>query len=117
MNKKQKYVYLLKIPEKSIYKIGVSKDVEKRIKQLQTGNYEQITLVHKFKSNYPYKIESILHGMYKFKRIEGEWYDMSAILFLKTVYTRIFILSRIFFPQGEYICIIGIRRTTYEEYH
>lgn len=78
MNEKQKYVYLLKIPEKSIYKIGVSKDVEKRIKQLQTGNYEQITLVHKFKSNYPYKIESILHGMYKFKRIEGEWYDMSA---------------------------------------
>lgn len=78
MNEKQKYVYLLKIPEKSIYKIGVSKDVEKRIKQLQTGNCEQITLVHKFKSNYPYKIESVLHGMYKFKRIEGEWYDMSA---------------------------------------
>ena len=28
MNEKQKYVYLLKIQEKCIYKIGVSKDVD-----------------------------------------------------------------------------------------
>ena len=50
---KSAFVYLLKIQENGIYKIGVSKNVEKRVKQLQTGNTEQIYLVNKFHSNYP----------------------------------------------------------------
>lgn len=74
MNKR--YVYLLKTPE-NIYKIGVAKNVEKRIKQLQTGCADEIILVDKFLSNYPFKIESILHRRYETNKINGEWYGLS----------------------------------------
>lgn len=74
---KSAFVYLLKIQENGIYKIGVSKNVEKRVKQLQTGNTEQIYLVNKFHSNYPYKIESYLHNIYKSNTISGEWFYLS----------------------------------------
>lgn len=70
------FVYLLKIPE-GIYKIGVSKNVDKRIKQLQTGNTEEITLVEKFESNYPYKVESSLHRRYNYDNIKGEWFYLT----------------------------------------
>lgn len=74
MNKK--YVYLLKTPE-NIYKIGVTKDVDKRIKSLQTGSADKITLVDKFLSNYPFKIESTLHRKYNDSKIKGEWYHLT----------------------------------------
>lgn len=74
MNKK--FVYLLKTPE-NIYKIGVTKDINKRIKSLQTGCADQIILVDKFLSNYPFKIESTLHRRYSENRVNGEWFYMS----------------------------------------
>lgn len=71
------FIYLLRIPEKGIYKIGVAKNVERRLKQLQTGNPEPIILVSKFKSERAYKIESILHRRYSLNRIEGEWFYLT----------------------------------------
>lgn len=87
------YVYLLRIPETGVYKIGVSIDVEKRIKQLQTGNTEEITLVNKFYSNYPYKIESNLHRRYGVQAIKGEWFyleqkDVDTFIQNCTTYER-----------------------------
>lgn len=72
----KRYVYLLKTPE-NIYKIGVATNVEKRIKQLQTGCADKITLVDKFLSKYPFKIESTLHRRYECDKIKGEWYYLS----------------------------------------
>lgn len=74
MNKR--YVYLLKTPE-NIYKIGVAKDVDKRIKSLQTGCSDKIELVDKFLSNYPFKIESTLHRKYYDLKVNGEWYYLT----------------------------------------
>tara|TARA_R110000772_G_scaffold184082_4_gene295187 strand:- start:84 stop:398 length:315 start_codon:yes stop_codon:yes gene_type:complete len=73
-----KIVYLLKecgdLPK---YKIGVtSRGVEKRIKQLQTGNSERIEVIQTFPSVFNRKIESSLHRKYETKRLEGEWFQL-----------------------------------------
>jgi hypothetical protein len=60
-----------------VYKIGVSKNVEKRVKQLQTGNPETIEIVDTFLSDYPYKIENVLHRRYKHRNIRGECFSLS----------------------------------------
>lgn len=70
--REKSYVYLIKISNEGIYKIGVSKDVNKRVKQLQTGNPEKIEIIKTFLSKYPYKIESVLHRRYKYKNVQGE---------------------------------------------
>lgn len=74
MNKR--YVYLLKTPE-NVFKIGVAKNIDKRIKSLQTGCADKITLVDKFLSNYPFKIESTLHRRYEDVKVNGEWYYLT----------------------------------------
>ncbi|MCM1221537.1 MAG: GIY-YIG nuclease family protein [Lachnospiraceae bacterium] len=71
------YVYILKVSPDGVYKIGVSKDVEKRVKQLQTGNPESIEIVKKFLSNYPYKIESVMHRRFQYNHVQGECYYLS----------------------------------------
>jgi hypothetical protein len=70
------YVYLLNDTES--YKIGVAKNVEQRIKTLQTGNKVRIDLIYKFKTDTPFKLEKILHrqySQYKSDRL-GEWFDL-----------------------------------------
>lgn len=66
-------VYL--ITDGEFFKIGVTKgDVEKRIKGLQTGSPNEITLVNYYESNNYRKVESWFHRKYKTKRMEGEWF-------------------------------------------
>lgn len=69
------FVYLLKVSD-DIYKIGVSKNVNKRVKQLQTGNPDIIEIIETFPSQYPYKVESVLHRRYNYKNIHGECFKL-----------------------------------------
>lgn len=73
---KKKFVYLLRTSEDT-YKIGVTADIDKRIKSLQTGSSEPIVLVDKFLSSYPFKIESVLHRRFADSRISGEWFCLA----------------------------------------
>lgn len=58
-----------------VYKIGVTKNKStKRIKGLQTGNSNVITVVNQYTSKWAWKIESALHAKYKLKHKHGEWY-------------------------------------------
>lgn len=71
-------VYLICDPSTELYKIGVTRGpVEKRIKQLQTGNGTEVHLVHKHVTEYPYRVESILHSRFSYLRAEGEWFHLS----------------------------------------
>lgn len=73
-----KIVYLLQVGDIPQYKIGVtSGDVNKRVKQLQTGNSDKIIVVNVFKSDFNRKIESRLHKKYETKRLEGEWFQLN----------------------------------------
>lgn len=68
-------VYLINAWGTDKYKIGITKsDVEKRIKQLQTGCPDKIVLVNTYESKNYRHLESWLHREHTSKRVEGEWF-------------------------------------------
>jgi len=70
-----KKVYLLANLDKGHYKIGItSGPVEKRVKQLSTGNSEPIDIIHVFETDFHSKVEKTLHRKFHDKRLEGEWF-------------------------------------------
>jgi len=71
------YVYLIKSLENGYYKIGMSKNPIKRIKQLQTGNSSKLKLIETYQTEYASHIEKTLHRRYSYLRKEGEWFDFS----------------------------------------
>lgn len=74
-----KEIYLIQSIENSYYKIGVSKNPKKRIKELQTGNSSKLKLVESYPSQYAHKIEKTLQRRYNHLRKEGEWFDFSLL--------------------------------------
>ena len=73
------YVYLLaEMGDKLRYKIGITKNnVEKRVKQLKTGNSDDIMIINTYKSSNYKKIERMLHTKFKTDRIHLEWFTMT----------------------------------------
>lgn len=74
---KKGYVYLINAVGTDKYKIGVTckNNVNERLKELQTGNGEELELINYFYTKYPYKIEKNLHLLYSNKRKKGEWFE------------------------------------------
>ena len=71
-----KYVYLIRSQENGLYKIGISNKPTIRIKQLQTGNGEDLKLIESFPSQHPTKVETALHNMYASNKKRGEWFEL-----------------------------------------
>ncbi len=72
------YIYLIKSTDTSYYKIGVSKNPTKRIRQHQTGNPSPLTLLYQYGTENAYKIEAILHRRYSHLKKNNEWFDLSV---------------------------------------
>lgn len=53
------YVYVIRAGNN--YKIGVAKNPEERLKNLQTGNPEELILEYSEFRNEPYKVEKVVH--------------------------------------------------------
>lgn len=72
------FVYLLCDGE--YFKIGMTKrnDINKRIKELQTGNTFEIWLYSYYETDYPLKIEQMMHAKYKIKQVKNEWYNLTV---------------------------------------
>lgn len=70
------YVYLIKDNYNNVYKIGVTKNLNKRIKSLQTGNVCELKLIYSFKTDYPYRLETMLHNSLKQYREYNEWFNL-----------------------------------------
>jgi hypothetical protein len=70
-----KSVYLIRGDDK--YKIGIAKNPNNRICQLQTGNPSELKLIHAYQSENASKIESALHNRYSFDKNIGEWFNLS----------------------------------------
>ena len=74
-------IYLIssEIYNETLYKIGISVDVKKRLKQLKTGNPATLTIVSQFESKWAFKIEANLHNRYHNKNISGskEWFRLN----------------------------------------
>lgn len=78
------YVYLLECVSdyETTYKIGYTrnKDINKRIRNLQTGNKDKIKCIDYYCSEKnAKKIEIALHNFFSFKRKGGEWFDLNNI--------------------------------------
>lgn len=72
------YVYLLgDTGQDDTFKIGITRGkIEKRIKQLQTGNGEEIYLVSYYETEYPFFIERLLHTKLYPKQKRNEWFNL-----------------------------------------
>lgn len=72
------FIYLIENTDTLEYKIGLTKNSpEKRLKQLQTGSPAKLRLKASYRTNYPHRLESILHRYYSPYRLEGEWFALS----------------------------------------
>jgi len=77
MQNNKKYTYLIKDNENGLYKIGVAKNPQKRLKELQTGNPFELFIVDTYLTEYSNKIEKTLHRKYSYLKKEGEWFNLS----------------------------------------
>ncbi len=74
------YVYLIgEIGNENRFKIGATKckDINKRLKQLQTGNSEELYIKESFETTRPFKLETMLHNRFKTSNLIGEWFELS----------------------------------------
>ena len=61
------------------YKIGISKNVTKRLRQLQTGNSERLKVIHiqeYIDISIARIVEKHLHKTMKDCRLNGEWFEI-----------------------------------------
>jgi hypothetical protein len=62
-------------------KIGVATDsVNKRLKELQTGNPNKLKILKSVFVDNPFEVEKNYHTLFKTKRINGEWFDILNIM-------------------------------------
>ena len=74
------YVYLIgEIDNKGKYKIGSTraKDINKRLKQLQTGNSSELYIKESYEKEHPFKLEKMLHNHFESSNLIGEWFELS----------------------------------------
>ena len=65
--------YIIFDKNTKLYKIGKSKNVDKRLCTLKTGNLNLVLV-----NSYEHIQEKELHRLYKHKKIEREWYELSS---------------------------------------
>ena len=78
---KQHLVYF--ITDGKNVKIGVSNEIKKRLKQLQTSNAEKLTIAYTLPMDsrlQAYYIEKSLHAVYKKIRKQGEWFHNLSLI-------------------------------------
>lgn len=72
------YVYFIMSTNKLV-KIGVTKNVDRRLSELQTGSPGKMKLLGFIKTTKPYDLEKRLHKKYKDLRISGEWFNIHEV--------------------------------------
>jgi hypothetical protein len=72
------YVYLINQLNTNNYKIGISKKPtsEGRIKNLQTGNHNELITIYEIKSKCYTTLEKTLHRTYYHNHLRGEWFNL-----------------------------------------
>lgn len=74
-----KFVYLIQSLENGYFKIGISKNPNKRLKQLQTGNSSELKLIDKYPTKHANIIEKSLQNYFSYSKKVGEWFEIKLI--------------------------------------
>lgn len=71
------YVYLIYDENNNKYKIGVTRNKDNtRLKKLQTGNSTLLRVIYIYECEYPFRLETMLHNIYKNNNILNEWFEL-----------------------------------------
>lgn len=70
------FVYLIKSGRN--FKIGKAKSVDLRYRQLKIQLPQAAEVIHRIKTDDPYGIEAYWHRRFADKRLNGEWFALSA---------------------------------------
>ena len=76
------YIYAIQEAETKRVKIGISRDPQMRLKQLQTGNSQELVLIASRKAENRFKDESLLHRENRDLRVRGEWFQEGTTIYL-----------------------------------
>jgi Meiotically Up-regulated Gene 113 (MUG113) protein len=69
-------VYLIGSPDHGHVKIGIAKDVERRLATLQTGNHHTLQVLATMPGGL--RLERLLHSYFADRHTRGEWYEFPA---------------------------------------
>ena len=72
---KKTKIYL--ISDGTFIKIGITSNIRKRIKNLQTGNPNKLKVIFTYYVDNAEQLEMELHKKFKRKRKAGEWFDLT----------------------------------------
>ena len=76
---RRQYVYVITNDENNFVKIGVAKNVSRRLKQLQTGSWTNLSVRYKsMVCSNAFSIEHAVHAKISEDRVMGEWYDIDV---------------------------------------
>ena len=82
-------IYIIRAEGTNYYKIGSTKDVGKRLKGLQTGCPNKLSLITSFNGNYEHE-KRIQEHLKKYKtRENGEWFELTFGLLVEKLSERI----------------------------
>lgn len=70
------YLYVIRAGDTDYYKIGVTKDITKRLRSLQGGNHLRLSIVLTVQHKHAYQQEKHVHQVAKRWHIRGEWFRL-----------------------------------------
>jgi hypothetical protein len=76
---KKNIIYLIHANNTDRYKIGItsSKNLNNRLKNLQTGCSDQLIILKTYITEYASLIEKTLHRELGIKQVHGEWFELN----------------------------------------
>lgn len=74
---KRKFVYIIRIINTKYYKIGISNNVESRLKELNTATPFEMKIIFKKYFKDFHLIENYVQNTFINKHVRGEWFELS----------------------------------------
>lgn len=76
-NSEPGYLYLIQLGDTDIFKIGITRDLKKRLSQLQRKSLIDLQIIHSWHSHDYQLCEWLLHDKYSSKRVKDEWFKLT----------------------------------------
>jgi hypothetical protein len=72
------HLYVIRETESGRVKIGISRDPERRLRELQVGNSQKLEILATRKAYNGFADETLLHKTFSADQIRGEWFSSNA---------------------------------------